>query len=120
MRPRIFGRRRGAMNGGVGKMKSLTAMAVLVACLAAASSPLHAQIALDVSKMTCRDLLHDTIGAPEYMAYWFSGYYNGKRNSTTFDVDTLNDYADRVLDYCVNHQALPVMPVIEKLFNSDK
>lgn len=101
-------------------MKSLTAMAVALACLAAAPSSLHAQIAVDVTKMTCRDLLHDTIAAPDNMAYWFSGYYNGKRDSTMFDVGTLADYADRVEDYCINHQALPVMPVIEQLLNSGK
>jgi acid stress chaperone HdeB len=91
----------------------------LFICLVAAA-PARAQVTLDVSKITCREFLHDTITVPDNIAYWLSGYYNGKRGSTVFDVNGLGDYVRKVEDYCLRHQDITVMKAAEILIGAGK
>jgi acid stress chaperone HdeB len=79
-----------------------------------------AQITVDVSKITCKDFLHDTITVPDNIAYWLSGYYNGKRDSTVFDVNGLQSYVSKVEDYCIRNQDVTVMKAVEILLGVGK
>ena len=79
-----------------------------------------AQITIDVSKITCKEFLHDTITVPDNIAYWLSGYYNGKRDSTTFDVNGLQNYVSKVEDYCISNQDVTVMKAAETLLGVGK
>jgi acid stress chaperone HdeB len=91
----------------------------LLICFAAAP-PARAQVTLDVSKITCREFLHDTITVPDNIAYWLSGYYNGKRGSTAFDVNGLSVYVRKVEDYCLRNQDVTVMKAAETLIGVGK
>jgi acid stress chaperone HdeB len=52
------------------------------------ASPVHAQVTLDASKVTCDQFVHAKIGEPRMVAAWLSGFYNGKRNKTVIDNQT--------------------------------
>ena len=80
----------------------------------------RAQITVDVSKITCKEFLHDTITAPDNIAYWLSGYYNGKRSNTVLDVNALRDYVSKVEDYCLHNQDAMVMKAAETLLGVSK
>lgn len=94
-------------------MKSI--VAGLLFCLATVVSA-GAQVTVDVSKITCKEFLHDTVTVPENIAYWLSGYYNGKRGNTVFDVNSLKDNVGKVESYCLKNQDITVMQAAEILF----
>jgi acid stress chaperone HdeB len=76
----------------------------------------HAQVTIDITKITCREFLIGRILPTSSMALWFSGYYNGKRGATTIDASTVKPNADKVSDYCGLHQDETVMHAVETLF----
>jgi acid stress chaperone HdeB len=43
------------------------------------SSAVHAQVTLDVTKVTCRQFAAYKITNPDLLAVWISGYYHGAR-----------------------------------------
>jgi acid stress chaperone HdeB len=84
--------------------------ALLVASIA------QAQTTIDVAKITCNQFVLITVAEPEYIAIWLSGYYHGKRNNTTIDVQQLKDYAQKVKDYCLyQDKGGTLMEAVEKL-----
>jgi acid stress chaperone HdeB len=101
----------------VTKLKSVTAGLLL--CLVAAASA-GAQVTVDVSKITCKEFLYDTVTVPDNIAYWLSGYYNAKRGSTVFDVNALKGYVSKVQDYCLHNQTVTVMKAVETLLSPAK
>src|SRR6476646_2271397 len=62
----------------------------------ASASPLHAQMSLDVSKITCDQFVHHKIGNPRMIAAWLSGYYNAKRDNLTIDLQNVEATADKI------------------------
>jgi acid stress chaperone HdeB len=84
--------------------------ALLVASMA------QAQTTIDVAKITCKQFVLITVAEPEYIAIWLSGYYHGKRNSTSVDVQQLKEFARKVKDYCLyNDKGGTLMEAVEKL-----
>ena len=83
----------------------------------ASASPLHAQMSLDVSKITCDQFVHHKIGNPRMIAAWLSGYYNAKRDNLTIDLQNVEATADKIQFYCENqgNWEVPVMQAIERL-----
>jgi len=86
----------------------------LVAVLGALEA--HAQVSVDVAKITCRQLLFDKVISPntKSLALWLSGYYSGKRNNTVVDIGTLAKNTDKVEDYCRMNQDVTVMDAVTK------
>ena len=60
--------------------------------LAAAFAPAHAQVMLDLSKVTCDQWAGYKITNPQNIALWLSGYYNGKRGNTSDPSHDVVDY----------------------------
>jgi acid stress chaperone HdeB len=105
----------GAINLGVRIVtRTKYVVAGLLFCLLT-PPPSRAQITVDVSKITCKEFLHDTVTVPNNIAYWLSGYYNGKRDSTVFDVNGLKDYVSKVENYCIENQDVTVMEAVQTL-----
>ena len=52
------------------------------------ASLVQAQVTIEVSKITCRQFIGGEIGEPRTVAAWLSGYYHGKKDSTTIDKQT--------------------------------
>lgn len=95
-------------------------IAAPVFCLMAISSA-HGDITVDIAKITCRDFLLDTITLPDSLAYWISGYLDGKRGgSTVVDVVGLRDYVNKVEQYCVQNQDSTVMKAAETILGGNK
>ena len=88
-------------------------------CVIAAPA-VHAQTTIDVSKITCEQFLNYKITNPNNIALWISGYYNGKRGNTVLDVQSIQDHVEKVKDYCVRNDKLPVMQAVETLFGEKK
>lgn len=76
----------------------------------------HAQVTIDVAKITCRQLLIGRMLPTSSMALWFGGYYNGKRGATLIDAGAVKANAKKVEDYCGLHQDETVMSAVERLF----
>jgi acid stress chaperone HdeB len=81
------------------------------------SSDAHAQVTLDVSKITCDQYVGYKITDPQNIAMWLSGYYNGKRGNTVVDTQGFSEHTKKLRDFCLRHPATPVMQATETLFD---
>jgi acid stress chaperone HdeB len=85
-----------------------------------ATSAGHAQVTMDISKITCEQYVLFKVADPQHIAIWLSGYYNGKRNNMVIDVGQLKSNAEKVLRYCEANFKGTVVEAVEKLFPQDK
>ena len=91
---------------------------VFISALLAASIA-QAQTTIDVAKITCEQLVLMSVADPEQLAIWLSGYYHGKRNSTTIDVQQLKNYAQKVRTYCLyNDKGGTLMEAVENVLRT--
>jgi acid stress chaperone HdeB len=105
------------MNGAV---MSKINIIILIAFLAATAG--HAQVTIDVSKITCDQYVGFKVADPKDIATWLSGYYHGKQGNTFFEPHRLKETADKVQSECLGRQNsnLPVMQVFEKVIGTSK
>jgi hypothetical protein len=75
----------------------------------------HAQVTLDISKITCDQWAGYKITNPQNIALWLSGYYNGKRGDTQLDTQKLAADTQKLRDFCITNPQVPVMNAIEKV-----
>ena len=81
----------------------------------------HAQVTIDVAKITCHQFVTDKVANSKDIALWLSGYYTGKRGGTTLvDPLSLKANSDKVENYCLHHADTPVMQAVETLFGENK
>ncbi len=73
----------------------------------------QAQVTIDVSKITCEQLLQSKVAAPRIIAIWLSGFYNGKRNNTVLDTQAMDSKASKVMNYCGSNLSMAVMQAVE-------
>jgi len=81
--------------------------------LALAAPPASAQVTVEVAKITCEQLTLYKITNPQNIAIWLSGYYHGKRSSTTLDTQGLTADSKKVTDYCIRNPQVTVMQAVE-------
>lgn len=91
------------------------ALAFLPLLTLALSPPSHAQVQIDVARITCKQYLAFSIADPKDITIWLSGYLHGKRNSTILETQELKDTYDKLKDLCYSSYDTPVMQVIEKI-----
>ena len=93
---------------------------ILIAFLAATAG--HAQVTIDVSKITCDQYVGFKVADPKDIATWLSGYYHGKQGNTFFEPHRLKEIADKVQSECLGRQNsnLQVMQVFEKVIGASK
>jgi acid stress chaperone HdeB len=93
---------------------------ILIAFLAATAG--HAQVTIDVSKITCDQYVGFKVADPKDIGTWLSGYYHGKQGNTFFEPHRLKEIADKVQSECLARQNsnLPVMQIFEKLIGTSK
>jgi hypothetical protein len=99
-------------SGDIIMTKLKAALPALILALFSVSTA-QAQVTLDISKITCEQLISWSITDPRNIAYWISGYYNGKRDSTIIDPQSFKDHADKVTDYCRGNRTRTVMQAVE-------
>lgn len=85
-------------------------------------SAAHAQVAIDVSKITCDQYVHSKITTPNYIAAWLSGFYSAKRNQLVLDPQALHENVAKLERYCYDEKnfKVPVMKAVEQLFGSKR
>lgn len=80
----------------------------------------HAQVTIDVAKITCEQFRSYAITDPNNIALWISGYYNGKRGNTIVNVASFKDNLEKVKDYCITNPKVTVMQAVGVLLGSSK
>jgi acid stress chaperone HdeB len=96
---------------------NLLLFGLLLGC--AASMSAVAQTTIDVSKITCEQLVLLQVADPDHLAIWLSGYYNGKRNTTTVEIEQVKETARKVRSYCLYNKGT-VMEAVERVMASSK
>ena len=82
---------------------------------------MQAQVTVDVSKITCEQVLMEKLAWTERdVVLWLSGYYNGKRNSTLTEPEAIKKDEDKVTQYCYRHRETTVMDAVKNVLGFDK
>ena len=98
----------------------MTRLASALCLILAAAQSAHAQVMLDLSKVTCEQWSGYKITNPQNIALWLSGYYNGKRSNTVIDTQGLAAENQKLRDFCITNPQMPVMQAVEKLMGAAK
>jgi acid stress chaperone HdeB len=77
--------------------------------------PAHAQVTIDVSKISCEQFVLYQVVNSDYVAVWLDGYYSSKRNNTLVDPQALKDNINKVRDYCRTNLKTTIMQAVENL-----
>ena len=93
------------------KLVAAACVLVLAPCL-----PARSQVTLDVTKITCEQFTLYKITDPKNIAIWLSGYYHGKRDSTTVDTQQLAANLKKITDYCIMKPQETVWHAVETTF----
>jgi acid stress chaperone HdeB len=90
--------------------------------LLASASPATcvAQTTIDVAKITCEQLVLLQVADPDHLAIWLNGYYSGKRDTTTVNVEQLKENARKVRSYCLSKGKGTVMEAVETVVGPSK
>jgi len=88
---------------------------VFTLALVAVMKPAHAQVTLDVAKITCDQFLLFRVADPRDISLWLSGYYNGQNKNTILDPQKLKDHFDKLKDYCRLNLNLPVFEATKRV-----
>ncbi len=79
-------------------MKRYFPIAVVVAIMGFAGPSMSAEV--DVSKLTCKDVIAMPPIKIAAVAMWASGYVHGKAGSAMVDTDKADTNAGKIADYC--------------------
>ena len=80
------------------------------------------QVTIDVSKVTCDQFVHGKVGPTRSVGLWLSGFYNGKRDDVSFDLQKFEANLSKVERFCYiekNFQT-PVLQAIEQVLGDQK
>jgi hypothetical protein len=82
---------------------------------------MEAQETVDVTKITCQQILMEQLASPSRdIVLWLTGYYAGKRNNTIIESQTIKKDEERVNSYCYQHRETTVMDAIKNVLGFDK
>ena len=89
--------------------------------LFAQTATMHAQETVDVGKITCAQILREQLPSPTHdIMLWLSGYYNGKRNNTVIEPQTIKKHEEEVDSYCDKHGQTTVMDAVKNVLGFGK
>jgi acid stress chaperone HdeB len=80
----------------------------------------QAQVTVDVSKITCDQVLMEKPVPAKYIVLWLSGYYNGKRSNTIIEPEALDKNEEKVDFYCNFHREMTVMDAVKNVLGLEK
>ena len=93
-------------------MKKIIAAAIV---LGAGFGPAaQAQVMLDMSLITCKELAGMPDERAPMIAAWLAGYFSAKTDRSTIDMRYLQRNTKVATDYCKTHPSETLMQVIEK------
>jgi acid stress chaperone HdeB len=67
----------------------------------------HAQVTVDIRKITCNEFLSGQLTDSRSLAIWLNGYLNGARGNTL--IDPLSVTENNLIDYCLSHNNMLVL-----------
>lgn len=76
--------------------------------------PAHAQVNVDMNRITCRNLLGYDSASKNFVTYWMSGYYSASKNNDLLEFERLQKNADRAVAYCKRHKSDPLPKAVNK------
>jgi HdeA/HdeB family protein len=100
-------------------MNKITLMVCCVPFVLAVSSTSQAQVMVDMSKITCEQLLKGSGNSIE-AAIWLSGYYNGLRKNTKLDLNQYRKNAEIIVAECKDSPKATVMQTIKTMTSRKK
>jgi len=101
-------------------MKRMTTLMICcVPFVLGLGSTAQAQGTVDMSKLTCEQLLQGTGNSIE-AAIWLSGYYNGRRKNTKLDFDQFRKNAEVIVAECKDNPKATVMGTIKTMMSHKK
>ena len=71
---------------------------------------------VDLSVLSCADLLRMPLPQALVVVGWIGGFYAGLKNDTIVHVLSFIDDADRIVDLCRNNGSSSVMTLVEQTF----
>lgn len=82
----------------------------------------HAQVTVDVAKITCDQFLVFSVADPRDISIWLSGYHHGKHDSRSFEPQQFKANFEKLKSACLlrENAKLPVMQVVEKTLGDKK
>ena len=85
-------------------------------------SNVQAQVAIDVSKITCDQFVHGKVGEPRTVGAWLSGFYNGKHDLQVVDFQAFQGNLSKLQTFCYDEKnfSIPVVVAIEQILGSAK
>jgi len=95
-------------------MKILPLIGAAAIATVAASAPVHAQVVIDMSVITCGDFLKGPPDRQDLVASWMSGYFSATKNLSTIDLRYVARNNKVVGDYCKTHKSETLMNAIQK------
>ena len=82
---------------------------------------MQAQETLDLAKITCDQMQGEKLATPSRdVVLLLTGYYNGKRNNTIIEPQTIKGEEDKVNSYCYHHSETTVMDAVKNVLGFDK
>ncbi|WP_395665066.1 HdeA/HdeB family chaperone [Methylocella sp.] len=94
-------------------MKIKIAAAVAMMTLGAASAA-RAQVMVDMSLITCKQLVESPEERMPFITAWMAGYFGAKENRSTIDLRYLARNIKVATEYCRSHGSETVMQAVEK------
>ena len=70
---------------------------------------------IDVQKLTCAQLANTFQEDADFMAVWYSGWYNGLANFSKMKVERAKELEHRVIVYCKAHPEKKVIAAMDLL-----
>ena len=71
---------------------------------------------VDMSALSCADLLRMPLPEALIVVGWIGGFYAGVRNDPRVQLSIFADDADRILNLCRTNQSTSVMTLVERTF----
>ena len=83
-------------------------------------SAARAQMTVDFAKVTCKQFVASKFARPKSIAYWLSGYYNGKNSNTSVDIREMEQNVHKLETYCRKNHEMVVMDAAKNVLNVEK
>ena len=74
----------------------------------------HAQVVIDLSLITCKQLLESDTERQMLISSWMSGYFSATKNLNELDLRYVKRNAKVVGNYCKAHKSETVMSAMQK------
>jgi acid stress chaperone HdeB len=100
------------MNGVRGKV--MKALLLMLAAVLIAPAPARSQGVIDVSRVTCKQLLASDDDMQRLIGSWIAGYFSASRNLSVVDFRTTERNTKVIGNYCRTHKSATVMHALAK------